>query len=331
MQQEFEIIEDLIADESFVLWALHRNDAGWDNWLATHPEKKQLVNDAIALVTSLQIKEAAINEEQILTAETKLFASIDAAKQAPAKVISIAKKWWYAAAAAVIIGLAWFGIATVNNNNKVPAPLLATSYGQVQQNKLPDGTEVILNANSNVSFKEGWKEGTDREVWIKGEAFFHVKKTPTRDKFTVHTDAFDIEVTGTSFNVLNRGGASTIILKDGSVIIHRKGMADMAMVPGEEVTFNNEQLQKNTVQKTDYLAWTENKLVFENTPMPDVAKIIKEHYGVTVLLKGDKVIKDSIGGIMANNNLSVLLQSLEASHNFSIVQSRDTITISNKD
>jgi ferric-dicitrate binding protein FerR (iron transport regulator) len=48
----------------------------------------------------------------------------------------------------------------------------------------------------------------------------------------VHTDAFDIEVTGTSFNVVNRNGVSTVILKEGSVKIHRPGAAELVMVPG---------------------------------------------------------------------------------------------------
>ncbi len=51
-----------------------------------------------------------------------------------------------------------------------------------------------------------WKEGTSREVWLKGEAFFHVSKTPTKARFIVHTERFDVVVTGTQFNVMNRAG-----------------------------------------------------------------------------------------------------------------------------
>ena len=89
----------------------------------------------------------------------------------PAKVISITRKRivWYAAAAA-IIALAFFGTRFLINT---PAPQIATTFGEIKQQQLPDGTEVFLNANSNVSYKNNWIEGTAREVWIKGEAFFH--------------------------------------------------------------------------------------------------------------------------------------------------------------
>ena len=194
---------------------------------------------------------------------------------------------------------------------------------------MPDGTEVTLNANSKVSYGT-WKEGSPREVWINGEALFHVKKTPELSKFIVHTNAFDIEVTGTIFNVLNTPGKSNIILKEGSVKIHREGEPEILMNPGDFVEFSNEQIQKTRVTKQDDLAWTESKLIFDNTPLTEVATRIKNHYGVDVKLTGKNVADKTITGIMPNDNLDVLLKALEATLDCDIQHTNNQIIISIK-
>jgi ferric-dicitrate binding protein FerR (iron transport regulator) len=142
----------------------------------------------------------------------------------------------------------------------------------------------------------------------------------------VHTDAFDIEVTGTSFNVINNNGKSSVILKEGSVKIHRTGEAEIVMKPGDFVEFSNDQIQKKTVTKQDYIAWTDNKLVFDNTPLTDVAKTIKEHYGVEVNLEGDNIAAERITGIMPNDNLDVLLEALNATQEIKVIHTKDSIT-----
>ena len=187
---------DLIADESFLAWVYKTDKGGttakWDQWIAGNPDKKQFAEEAVALLQQLQIKENPVSAGQLAAAEARLMKTINIEKESqPAKLVPIeSRKIWYAVAAAAIIAMTFFGIKYYAAG--LPAPQLATAYGQIKQEKLPDGTEVFLNANSNIAYKNEWKEGTDREVWINGEAFFHVKKTAHKDKFTVHTDAFDI-------------------------------------------------------------------------------------------------------------------------------------------
>lgn len=258
MNKEFNQLEDFITDDSFFCWAFKTDEksiAQWELWIAQNPEKRVLAEEAAALLTTLQLTEAPISPEQIAIAEQRLRNNIEAAKlNATAKVVGMrrTKIWYRIAAAAIFIGLLTIGFKFFFTST--PSPQIATAYGQIRQDKLPDGTEVTLNANSKLTYPKQWKEGTDREVWIKGEAFFHVKKTPQHNKFIVHTDAFDIEVTGTSFDVINRNGKSSIILKEGSVKIHRSGEAEILMKPGDFVEFAEKQMQKKVVVKQDYLA-----------------------------------------------------------------------------
>ena len=329
----FNHAEDLISSDSFVSWVYKTDEkhiAQWDLWLLQNPDKKAMAEEAADLLRHLQITESPVNEQQAAAAQARLANAI-ALENGNGKglVIGISrKKIWYAAAAVLLIGVLAISFNfLINKNDK---PQFATNYGQIKQDKLPDGTEIFLNANSKLTYPKIWKEGTDREVWIRGEAFFHVKKTLQHNKFIVHTDAFDIEVTGTSFDVINRDGKSSIILKEGSVKIHRPGQPELLMKPGDAVEFLNEQIQKKMVTKQDYLAWTESKLVFDNTPLKEAAEIIKQHYGLEVKLMDENLYAKTITGIMPNDNLDVLLQSLEATQEFTIKRIDNVITIANK-
>jgi ferric-dicitrate binding protein FerR (iron transport regulator) len=102
------------------------------------------------------------------------------------------------------------------------------------------------------------------------------------------------------------------------------------MKPGDLVEYAEKQILKKTVTKTDYLAWTESKLVFDNTTLKDLASIIKEHYGVEVKIEDEKLAQKTITGIMPNDNLETLLQSLEATQEFNIERTKAIITITNK-
>ena len=102
------------------------------------------------------------------------------------------------------------------------------------------------------------------------------------------------------------------------------------MKPGDFVEFTNEKIQKKTVTKQDYLAWTESKLVFDNNSLKEVAEIITQHYGIEVKLQGNNLSEKTITGIMPNDNLDILLQSLEATQEFTIQRTNNAITIANK-
>ncbi len=332
MNKIFNQAEDFIAHDSFLSW-FNKTDVNaireWDLWITENPEKKILLNEAIIFIQQAQITDAVIQADQLAIAETRLKQAIQYQNyKEPVKSNRLKSiKIWYAVASVFIVAVLAVGLKFIMSDSA--KPFIATNYGQVKQEKLPDGTEVILNANSKITVPE-WKAGKDREVWISGEAFFHVKKTANKDKFIVHTDAFDIEVTGTSFNVINKKGKSSIILKEGSVRIHRTGQAEIVMKPGDLVEYTDKQIQLKTVVKPDYLAWTESKLVFDNTTLKELASVINEHYGVKVTIEDEKLSQKTITGIMPNDNLEALLQSLEATQEFNIQHTKTLITISNK-
>ena len=63
---------------------------------------------------------------------------------------------------------------------------------------LPDGTSVVLNAGSKLSYSQGFGI-KDRTVNITGEGYFTVAKD-SRKPFTVTSGSMRVKVLGTKFN-----------------------------------------------------------------------------------------------------------------------------------
>jgi ferric-dicitrate binding protein FerR (iron transport regulator) len=322
-------IEELLSEDSFLAWYFKTDPEAvekWNNRIANDPEQRKLVNEAVQLLQHITIKEQSVDAQRLKIAEARLakatgFADAD---QSAAPVVSMGSrriKWW---AAAAIIFVSSLGVwQYIRSSAKL---VMQTAYGETRNELLPDGSEVMLNANTTLNYRK-WKEGTDREVWVNGEAFFHVKRTARKNKFIVHTGHFDVVVTGTQFNVLNRDYKNNVLLTEGSVTVQHNDQ-ELKMKPGEYVEFKNAGIQKKEVNNAPVLAWMNHQFDFYNTPMKEVAPMITELYGIKVTLAG--VADSTVTGVMPNDNLEVILQSLEALSKFDIVRTDKEILIRNR-
>jgi transmembrane sensor len=323
MLPNYNTVQDLVNDESFIKWANGMDDASiayWENWIENNPDKKEMAYNASKICTSVFVKEG-ISTAQTGLAEQKLFHHLKT-QHRPAKVYSIHKKRLWAVAAAILIIA---GTVSVLLNN-ASEESFKTSFGQTRQQNLPDGSLVTLNANSSIAYNK-WTMDADREVWIKGEAFFHVKKTADHRRFIVHANHFDIIVTGTQFNVVNRDDKTNVMLTEGSVTIKKDDGEQIVMKPGDFIELNNNSFVKKEEKKEDVLAWKEHKLYFDNISIAEAAKMIEEQYGVTVKVADDATASKTISGILPNNNLELLLSSLEATADFKITRNNGEIII----
>ncbi len=338
MSKNFNEPEDLLSDESFLAWYFKKpgkEHQQWINWMNDHPEQAQLVRQAIGLLEATRLPEPPISLQQITLAEERLLKRVDQMRAADkmeavhktgaAKVLPLFTRRRRMVAASVAILLAAGLIITAVRSSKGTA--IKTAFGEIIHRQLPDGTEVMLDANSNISFAGTWGEGTDREVWMKGEAFFHVSKTRLNSRFVVHLDHADVIVTGTKFNVINRLGAENIMLEEGSVILRGANGRELRLSPGEFVDIRQKEWQKKAVQPDSLLAWKEQKLVFDGTPLHELVTIINDHYGVHIKLADPSIGDSTISAILPNNNLEVLLRSLEATAEFDISKDGDQIII----
>ncbi len=215
-----------------------------------------------------------------------------------------------------------------------------THYGETKTVLLPDSSTVVLNGNSTLTLAADWT--SDREVWLEGEAFFHVTKrnVPQHDrsltssgeyrKFTVHANALNVEVLGTEFNVSQRSEQTSVVLKSGKVRLHRPNYPDtLTMRPGERVTLREQDqtLEKQVVNPETYLAWTEQRLDFEGTTLAEIARIIEETYGYSVIIRDQSLRSKRFQGSIAAEDLTILLDGLSEAFDLRITQQRKQIII----
>jgi len=235
----------------------------------------------------------------------------------------------------VLAGIAFYLISSPDN------VVYQTGYGETATFVLPDNSEVTLNANSTLKLTSSWDKKTAREVWLDGEAFFQVQKVHRKQasqlpvKFVVHTEQVDVEVLGTQFNVNERRGKTAVVLNEGKVQLNSNVSQGEALVmePGEYVEFsaNQKQFVKKVVDPVKYSSWTENKLILDNTPLREIAWIIKDYYGLKVEIESDALAKMALTGSIPTNDLNGFLTVLSASLNVHIQQKENTLFISEKE
>lgn len=204
--------------------------------------------------------------------------------------------------------------------------------GAISSVILEDGTTVTLNANSSIRVLDDFMDHSNREVWIKGEAFFEVTKRDDLKKFIVHTDNFDVEVLGTKFNVNNGKCKTEVMLTEGKVKLVAKDKEPLIMKPGEQVSVSNAQshFEKQIVNPEKYTAWRNNILVFENTPLAEVADIIEDYYDVEMIVADSLLGTRQFTGSLPNNDLEVILLALTTSYKIEIERAGDKIILHNK-
>ncbi len=193
----------------------------------------------------------------------------------------------------------------------------ATAFGETREILLPDESKVTLNGNSSIVFKEdGWDAEEARCVLITGEAYFSVKHTKNHQPFTVHTEKdFSIRVLGTEFNVTARENRARIALNSGSIELEIKEEDTqnvLKMVPGEVVEFEKDPsfLVKKQTNTELYSSWKDHKMSFENTSIKEITRLLKDNYGMSVVITDTALLQQTVSGSIPSNDVDILLEGL---------------------
>lgn len=190
---------------------------------------------------------------------------------------------------------------------------IATPKGGQYTVILSDGTRVMLNSASSLSFPSSFKS-KDRRVELNGEAYFEVAGNKLRP-FRVVSGMQTVEVLGTHFNVNAYADEQTIrtTLLEGAVkVFTPKGSA--LIEPGEQVVANR--LTMNAMVKRDVntakeISWINGVFSFEGDDLKSVMRQIARWYDVDVVYAGPLNDEKYFGEISRNSRLSEVFKILE--------------------
>lgn len=332
---------ELAADESFINWVKHagpEESRYWHTWLLAHPGQEALLAQARTLVELLsQQEQEALQDwesEQIWRSLDQALHSGPAAGEARVFPFRLLRSR-IAAAATGLLALA--GGAALYQASQPDQISYATAYGERKTITLPDQSTVILNAHSQLSLPEDWEAGGPREVYLQGEAYFSVQHTKSHQPFRVHTpDGVAVEVLGTAFSVSDRGDHNQVVLASGRVQVRiAPGAAgeqeqNIGMQPGQLVAVSEKtrQATRQAVDPQRYLAWTRNKLVFDNTSLAEIARLLAQDYGCQVVFADKELAARRLTASFEVTTLDGLLETLAATFNLRIEKQNQKIIIS---
>ena len=186
--------------------------------------------------------------------------------------------------------------------------------GERIQIMFQDGTKVYINSDSKLRYPKKFALNT-REVFLEGEAYFVVAKNKNRP-FIVNLSGPAIHVLGTSFNVQDYPENKDIVvcLDEGNINLTLPTEKKYPVKPGERLVYNKDN-QQCTISKMNDMRrlsmWKQNVIVFKDTPLSEVIKILNRWYNVEFKVEDENVLKYVYTLTSDNTLLEKVLMDLE--------------------
>ncbi|WP_348810552.1 FecR family protein [Flavobacterium maritimum] len=235
--------------------------------------------------------------------EEKTLENILKHKKTNPKVFPLYRKWFINIAALLVIAL---GITFVIQNYSSKTQY--AENGEKTTFLLPDHSEVVLNAGSEIKYKK-WNWDNNRNLKLQGEAYFKVAKGK---KFEVSTNLGKVAVLGTQFNVKARENRLDVTCFEGRVKVNYKDF-EIILTHGQSVTFENGK-QRNIIIETEKPEWLENKMAFDKENLNHITDEIQRQYNVTIEIKTNNT-NALFTGKLPTDNLDDALQIIATTYN----------------
>lgn len=213
--------------------------------------------------------------------------------------------------------------------------ILRIPYGKRLSVTLEDGTVVMLNSGSTLSYPSSFSGMDIREVYLEGEAFFEVAKNPEQP-FIVNTDKVYTQVYGTVFNVTAyaEDEVTEVVLVEGSVGVGNvdigEGQTPQLLKPSQKASKVLDKEGGFVVEDVDvssYVSWTKGILTFEDEAMSSIIKKLERHYNIQIENQHEELGTRRFTGMFDVEDIDRVLKTIQAHTHFSYKKEGKTITI----
>jgi ferric-dicitrate binding protein FerR (iron transport regulator) len=198
-------------------------------------------------------------------------------------------------------------IHQIDNN----ALVISAEPGEKANITLPDGSRVWLNSASQLTYSNTYNQ-KERLLQLDGEAYFEVAHDVER-AFIVQCMDIKTEVLGTTFGIkaYKEDSLVSVVLIEGKVQVTFANKTKI-MKPDERIVYNksNRKLSNKTVNPTDFTAWRENRLRFENETLQDIAKTISRIHNIDYTFEDESLKSLKFTGSVDNTSIESVLNSI---------------------
>lgn len=197
---------------------------------------------------------------------------------------------------------------------------LVTERGEKARVTFSDGTQVTLNAASSLRFPKKF-QGTEREVYLDGEAYFKVAHDPEHP-FIVHAGTATVQVLGTEFNV--RGWSEDqsvdVAVREGKVAVGSasdsvQDASEVVLTQGQftRVEKGKEPIPARDIAIRNYLLWTSGGLHFDDVPFHQVLRDLERKFDVVISVADAGVLDVPFTSTFRDAKLEEVLRVIAAS------------------
>lgn len=209
-------------------------------------------------------------------------------------------------ALAVLVGVSVWRFWKTTNSVPTVALLSATTKTNTQQLRLPDGSRVLLNRNSRLTYPAAFADST-REVVLTGEAFFDVAHNPAHP-FRVRAGQAVVRVLGTSFNVRAVGDSVRVAVRTGRVQLLARRQA-VVLTTNQQATYvtRTDTIRKPVALNANLLAYQARRLSFAGASLGGVVQTLREVYGTDIRLSSTALNNCRLTADFGNEPIDVVL------------------------
>lgn len=171
--------------------------------------------------------------------------------------------------------------------------IFQTVPGEMRALTLEDGSRVQLGTATKIRVRYG---PNGRQLTLqKGEALFNVAHDVLRP-FTVAAGDVTVTATGTKFDVSRIDDRVSVTLLQGRVIVHASGGTALALRPGQQWRWPDGGAEARSVDAANVVAWTQGRIVFDDTALADAIATVNRYGGKPVSLDAQDMASERISG-----------------------------------
>lgn len=333
-------VEDFLENDSFRTWVLEKSQEDqlvWQQWLAEHPEKFDLYEQAVAVFLTLHGKEMSLTDQQINVKTQQILDQLPDASTPVKPLISWQWGRWVAAASLLFVSIWWqLDRPTMQSSAGIGTEMKAIPAGEwkVVKNSanrsmtvlLPEQSSVLLSANSQIRFRMGATHEL-REVYLQGEGFFEVAKNPAKP-FLVYTDRLTTKVTGTSFQIRSFANESDtfVKVKTGNVTVTPanapgSSQKEVLLAVNQQLNLNakTDKVEKRATQppQTGSSDIITQQFKFDFAPVPTIFSQLEAAYHMPIVYDGELLKNCTFTGQLNDvpflEKIRLICQTIESS------------------
>lgn len=204
-------------------------------------------------------------------------------------------RWSISIAASIIL---LFGLFSILSTDVITHE---TDFGETKTISLLDGSEVILNSKSILTFNESdWEKS--RKLTLDGEAYFMVERGST---FTVNTNNGSVTVLGTQFNVNSKNDFFDVVCYEGKVRVN-SNTSDYILLPTNSFRKINGNSSESSMTQLLQPTWIDGESTFKSVPIKYVITALEDQYNIKI--DSESIDNSTIfSGSFPHKNLNIAL------------------------